>query len=325
MARRRKGIPINGVLVVDKPAGLSSNRVVQRVKSLTRAQKVGHTGALDPMATGVLPLVFGEASKFSQFGLDADKQYLGRIQFGAATDTLDADGEITETADIPALDEALIEAVLEKFRGPQMQLPPLISALKQDGQPWYKLARQGISVERTPREIIVHELAFRAHGPDWLDIFVRCSKGTYIRTLAYDIGRAFGSVAHLRQLRRIDAGGLQIDQAHPLEPLLERLADDSGELKKVLCPVDTLITHLPAISLSESECMTLIHGQKVAGHSRVECDTMRAYFESHQFIGLVQQDESGHLLAKRMLTPAAAGMRGSSESGPCGSGMPSKE
>ena len=325
MARRRKGIPINGVLVVDKPAGLSSKRVVQRVKSLTRAQKVGHTGALDPMATGVLPLVFGEASKFSQFGLDADKQYLGRIQFGAATDTLDADGEITETADIPALDEALIEAVLEKFRGPQMQLPPLISALKQDGQPWYKLARQGVSVERTPREIIVHELAFRAYGPDWLDIFVRCSKGTYIRTLAYDIGRALGSLAHLSRLRRVDAGGLQIDQAHPLEPLLERLTDDSGALEKVLCPVDTLITHLPAISLSESECMTLIHGQKVAGHSRVECDTMRAYFGSHQFIGLVQQDESGHLLAKRMLTPAAAGMRGSSESGPLGSGMPSKE
>lgn len=325
MARRKKGIPIDGVLVVDKPSGLSSNRVVQRVKSLTRAQKVGHTGALDPMATGVLPLVFGEASKFSQFGLDADKQYLGRIQFGAATDTLDADGEITETADIPALNEAAIETVLQGFRGPHMQLPPLISALKQDGQPWYKLARQGVAVERTPREVMIHELSFSAFGADWLDVFVRCSKGTYIRTLAADIGRAFGSVAHLSQLRRVDAGGLQIDQAHPLEALLERLSEDSSALEQVLRPVDTLIAHLPVVSLSESDCMTLIHGQKVAGHPVVECDTMRAYFESQRFIGLVQQDESGHLLAKRMLTPAAAGMRGSSDSGPSGSGMPSKE
>jgi tRNA pseudouridine55 synthase len=325
MARRKKGVPIDGVLVVDKPTGLSSNRVVQRIKQCTRAQKVGHTGALDPMATGVLPIVFGEASKFSQFGLDADKQYLGRIQFGAATDTLDADGEVIENAELPVLTQDFIEAVLQQFRGPQTQLPPLISALKQDGQPWYKLTRQGISIERTPREVMIHELSCRTVGEGFMDIFVRCSKGTYIRTLAADLGRAFGSVAHLSQLRRVDAGGLQIDQAHSLEPLLERLASEANELEQVLRPVDTLITHLPAISLSQSECMTLIHGQKVAGHSVVKCDTMRAYSRGGQFIGLIQQDESGYLLAKRMLTPAAAGMRGSTESGPSRSGMPSKE
>lgn len=316
MARRKKGRPIDGVLVIDKPTGISSNRVVQRVKGSLNAQKVGHTGALDPMATGVLPLVLGEASKFSQYGLDADKAYLGRVQFGVATDTLDADGTVIETASIPELSMQSVEPILAQFRGVQQQLPPLISALKQDGQPYYKLARDGVEIERTPREVTIHALTVEAIGPAWIDLSVRCSKGTYIRTLAENIGRALGSVAHLSQLRRVDAGGLDLTYAVTLDHFLQQLEDGTDRLESFLRPVDTLVAHFPKVQLSENDCMTLIHGQKVTGQPMAQCDTMRAYCERRGFIGLIAQDETGVLRAKRMLSPTAAGMRGSSDSGP---------
>ena len=214
MGKRNKGRELNGILIVDKPQGLTSNGVVSRLKRWSNAKKVGHTGALDPMATGVLPVVFGEAAKFSQYGLDADKGYLARVQLGSATDTLDADGNVVLVKPIPELTESNILAVLGSLTGPMMQVPPMVSALKYQGQPLYKLARQGQEIERLPRPIQVFSnelLEFDSAG--WIDICVRCSKGTYIRSLAESIGEALGTVAHLSRLRRDLSGGFSLDQA----------------------------------------------------------------------------------------------------------------
>ena len=316
MGKRNKGRELNGILIVDKPQGLTSNGVVSRLKRWSNAKKVGHTGALDPMATGVLPVVFGEAAKFSQYGLDANKGYLARVQLGSATDTLDADGNVVLVKPIPRLTESSILAVLESLTGPIMQVPPMVSALKYQGQPLYKLARQGQEIERSPRPIQVFSnelLEFDSAG--WIDICVRCSKGTYIRSLAESIGEALGTVAHLSRLRRDLSGGFSLDQAKPWGAL-ELLEDrDPETIDSSLLPVDAILSHFPRVDLTENECMILIQGQKVSGKGLDVCDTMRAYFAGGPFIGLVSVDSDGVMAAKRMLSPAAAGMRGSSDSG----------
>lgn len=318
MARRKQGRPVHGVLVVDKPNRLSSNFVVQRLKRRMCAQKAGHTGALDPMATGVLPVVFGEATKFSQYGLDADKAYSARIQLGQATTTLDRDGEVTAEQAPISLDRDKIEAVLARLTGVLMQIPPLISALKQDGKPWYKLARQGVEIERRPREVTVyvHELVAFDADAQTIDVVIRCSKGTYIRSLAESVATELNTIAHLSALRRLDAGGLDLRLATPLNVLEERLVGDPEACDDLMLPIDGLLTHLPRIDFGEEDCMTLIQGKKVFGETAELCHTMRAYLRDVGFIGLVQADSDGVISAKRMLSPAAAGMRGSSDSGP---------
>ena len=317
MSKRNKGRDLNGILIVDKPQGLTSNGVVNRLKRWSQAKKVGHTGALDPMATGVLPIVFGEATKFSQYGLDAYKRYLARIQLGSATDTLDADGSIVLVEPIPELTESKIATVLSALTGPQMQVPPMVSALKYQGQPLYKLARQGKEVERSPRPIQIFSndlLQFDA-SKGWIDICVQCSKGTYIRSLAESIGDALGSVAHLSCLRRDLSGGFSLEQAHAWN-VLESLQDNNPSLiDSSLLPIDAILSHFPRIDLTENECMILIQGQKVSGKRVDVCDNARAYFAGGSFIGLVSVDSSGMITAKRMLSPAAAGMRGISDSG----------
>ena len=313
MGRRNKGRDLNGILIVDKPQGLTSNDVVSRLKRWSNANKVGHTGALDPMATGVLPVVFGEAAKFSQYGLDANKGYLARVQLGSATDTLDVDGNVVLIKPIPELSESSIVAVLESLTGPLMQVPPMVSALKYKGQPLYKLARQGQEIDRPPRpiHILSNELLQFDLNEGWIDICVRCSKGTYIRSLAESIGDAFGTVAHLSRLRRDLSGGFSLDQAQPWSNL-ESLQDCNPEIiDSSLLPVDAILSHFPRIDLTENECMTLIQGQKVSGKGIDVCDTMRAHFAGGPFIGLVSVDSDGVIAAKRMLSPAAAGMRGS--------------
>jgi tRNA pseudouridine55 synthase len=313
MGRRNKGRDLNGILIVDKPQGLTSNDVVSRLKRWSNANKVGHTGALDPMATGVLPVVFGEATKFSQYGLDANKGYLARVQLGSATDTLDVDGNVVLIKPIPELSESSILAVLESLTGPLMQVPPMVSALKYKGQPLYKLARQGQEIDRPPRpiHILSNELLQFDSNEGWIDICVRCSKGTYIRSLAESIGDALGTVAHLSRLRRDLSGGFSLDQAQPWSNL-ESLQDCNPEIiDSSLLPVDAILSHFPRIDLTENECMTLIQGQKVSGKGIDVCDTMRAHFAGGPFIGLVSVDSDGVIAAKRMLSPAAAGMRGS--------------
>ena len=313
MGRRNKGRDLNGILIVDKPQGLTSNDVVSRLKRWSNANRVGHTGALDPMATGVLPVVFGEAAKFSQYGLDANKGYLARVQLGSATDTLDVDGNVVLIKPIPELSESSILALLESLIGPLMQVPPMVSALKYKGQPLYKLARQGQEIDRPPRpiHILSNELLQFDSNKGWIDICVRCSKGTYIRSLAESIGDALGTVAHLSRLRRDLSGGFSLNQAQPWSNL-ESLQDCNPEIIDLsLLPVDAILSHFPRIDLTENECMTLIQGQKVSGKGIDVCDTMRAHFAGGPFIGLVSVDSDGVIAAKRMLSPAAAGMRGS--------------
>jgi tRNA pseudouridine55 synthase len=317
MGRRNRGRALDGILVVDKPQGLTSNGVVSRLKRWTKARKVGHTGALDPMATGVLPVVFGEATKFSQYGLEANKGYIARVQLGTATSTLDADGEVIAQQNIPFINEALLHDVLQSLTGNLMQIPPMVSALKHQGQPLYKLARQGIEIERTPRaiQISVNELLEFDAKQGWLKIRVHCSKGTYIRSLAESIADQLHTVAHLSALRRELCGGFTLDHSHSwlaLQSAFETAQADPGSLLK---PMDAILEHFPRVDLTENECMTLIQGKKVSGKGVDECGIMRAYFAGERFIGLVFVDSEDVIAAKRMLSPVAAGMRGIADSG----------
>ena len=206
MARRQRGRDVNGMIVVDKPGGASSNDAVQRAKRLYRAQKVGHTGSLDPLATGVLPLCFGEATKFSQFLLDSDKKYWARIKLGVRTDSGDADGQVLETRPVVGVDAAAVEKVLERFRGEIEQIPSMFSAIKHQGQPLYKLARRGIEVERKSRRVTIYSNELVAFDGEEFELEIHCSKGTYVRTIAEEIGEALGCGAHVCALRRRKAG-----------------------------------------------------------------------------------------------------------------------
>lgn len=317
MGKRNSGRALDGILIVDKPQGLTSNGVVSRLKRWTKAKKVGHTGALDPMATGVLPLVFGEAAKFSQYGLEANKGYVARVQLGTATNTLDSDGEIIAQQEMPVIDEALLRGVLQSLTGDLTQVPPMVSALKHQGRPLYKLARQGVEIERPPRviQIFVNELLKFDASEGWLEIRVHCSKGTYIRSLAESIANQLHTVAHLSALRRELAGGFTLDHAHSWLALQSTYQAPQGDLDSLLEPVDAILRHFPRLDLTENECMTLIKGKKVSGKGFSECGTMRAYFAGERFIGLVTIDSDGAIAAKRMLSPDAAGTRGISDFG----------
>jgi len=223
MGRRgRKGRNISGILLLDKPVGMTSNAALQTVKRLFNACKAGHTGSLDPLATGVLPLCFGEATKFSQFLLDADKRYQATIKLGVVTDSGDADGEVLERNEVPVIDDRSLEGVLEGYRGAISQVPSMYSAIKKDGQPLYKLARQGIEVEREARDIRIDELVvLERPAADELVFDVHCSKGTYIRQLADDIGERIGCGAHLVELRRLRSGDFTLDNAVTVDELKE--------------------------------------------------------------------------------------------------------
>lgn len=207
MSRRRKGREVNGILVIDKPQGVTSNGILQQVKRLYGAAKAGHTGALDPLATGVLPLCFGEATKFSQMMLDSDKAYITTARLGIRTETGDSEGAVVEEKPVPALTEAQVEAVLEEFRGNIQQVPSMYSALKHQGKPLYEYAREGIEIDRPARPVTIYELKLLAVREQELDLAVTCTKGTYIRSLVEDIGEALGCGAHVCALRRTLASG----------------------------------------------------------------------------------------------------------------------
>lgn len=261
MARRRRGRPVNGILVVDKPQGLSSNDVVQKVKRLYGAQKVGHTGSLDPLATGVLPLCFGEATKFSQFLLSSDKRYWVRIKLGVATETGDADGEVVSRSEASHITERDVLAVLDQFRGEIEQIPSMYSALKHNGQPLYKLARQGIEVPRQARcvQIFSNELvAFE--GPEF-ELAIHCSKGTYVRTIAEEIGTALNVGAHVVALRRVGAGPFNEEDQVTIDFLEAEL--EKGSLDKFLMPTSSAVGQWPQVRLTDATSFYLKQGQPV--------------------------------------------------------------
>jgi tRNA pseudouridine55 synthase len=261
MRCRSGAIRVDGVLLLDKPAGLSSNAALGIVKRLYRAAVAGHTGALDPLATGLLPICLGEATKVAGLFLDADKSYSALLKLGAATTTGDAEGEIRETAPVPSLAEAQVEAVLAGFVGPQQQIPPMYSALKQGGQTLYRLARAGVEVERAPRPIVIHALTLEALDPQagTVRFAVRCSKGTYVRVLGEDLARALGTVGHLTALRRTSVAGLPATM-HTLAELegLDRQAREA-----LLLPMHTVLAHLPQIGLDAAQVQRIRLGQRL--------------------------------------------------------------
>ncbi len=267
MARRRAGRDVNGILLLDKPAGISSNRALQIVKRLYGANKAGHTGSLDPFATGLLPICFGEATKVSAFMLDADKSYQASAQLGVATTTADTEGEVCETLAVPPLSEADIQAVLTEFTGSQSQIPPMYSALKQDGRKLYELARKGIEVDRPARNITIHQLQLRYWRNPVLGFEVSCSKGTYIRVLAEDIAKSLGTCAHLQQLRRSCVGEFNLDAAvtiDVLESLLKQSAEkDFSELDSLLLPVDSALTGFAQVELTPPQALAIQQGRKI--------------------------------------------------------------
>ncbi len=287
---------ISGVLLLNKPLGYSSNGILQKVRWLYRAQKGGHTGALDPLATGLLPICLGEATKFSHHLLDADKTYRTVVQLGATTTTADREGEVLVERPVPPLSEALIESVLTQYRGPIMQVPPMYSALKKDGRPLYELARQGIEIEREARPVTIHALQLDAFDATTLTLTVKCSKGTYIRTLAEDIGEALGCGAHVAILHRTQTGPFDLDPTITLE-YLESL-DDAGR-DALLLPTYAPIAHMPRIDLTTDEAIYFCRGQAI--HAGNVKPGEMLVFEHGKFLGLGKVDRLRKLHPKRVM------------------------
>lgn len=313
MARRRnRGRSVNGIFLLNKPLHLSSNQALQRVKNFFDANKAGHTGALDPLATGVLPICLGEATKFSQFLLDSDKHYRSTFTLGMATETGDCDGATRSEADASAITEEQIEAALEPFRGDIQQVPSMYSALKHNGQPLYKLARQGIEVEREARSITVHKyqiLAFRPGQRAEVDVEVHVSKGTYVRSLAEDLGRALGCGAHVSALHRHIAGPFTEQDTVTL-PELEKLREsyEAPKLDYLLKPMDIAVADRMAVELSETTATYFQLGQEVmsteAFRNGQEGDIVRVFREGGVFLGVATVTDDGKIAPKRLVVEA---------------------
>jgi tRNA pseudouridine55 synthase len=305
VARQRRGRPLDGILVLDKPAGLSSNRALQMVKRLYGAAKAGHTGSLDPLATGVLPLCFGEATKFSQFLLDADKAYESTFVLGIATDTGDAEGEVRASRDASSVTEAAVAEALEAFRGEIEQVPSMFSALKHQGQPLYKLARQGLEVERKARRVVIKQLELRAFrgGPNpEVDIYLECSKGTYVRSIAEDLGEMLACGAHVASLRRTRAGAFGIADSVTMATLEALKANDRlADLDALLLPADAAVDDLPLVRLSVSGGFYIRQGQPVLVPN-APCDGMvRVALETGEFLGVGEILDDGRVAPRRLI------------------------
>ncbi len=305
MARRRKGRAVDGILVLDKPLGVSSNRALQSVKHLFCAAKAGHTGSLDPLATGVLPLCFGEATKFSQYLLDADKAYQSTFTLGTVTDTSDAEGKILEVRDATGITESDVMTALKQFEGEIEQIPSMFSAIKKDGQPLYKLARQGLEVERKPRRVVVKELelrAFRGGDSPEIDIYMECSKGTYVRSLAEDLGRVLGCGAFVSALRRIKAGPFSIESS-VTQAALEaiKVSGEYPAIDALLMPADAALGELPLVCLSESGGFCIRQGQAVIVPNAPCGGIVRVALHSGEFLGIGEMLDDGRVAPRRLI------------------------
>lgn len=299
---RKKGRDVHGVFLLDKPQGVSSNDIMQKVKRLFKANKAGHTGALDPLATGMLPICLGEATKFSQFLLDSDKRYVVTAKLGERTDTSDAEGQMVQSREVNVA-EADILAALPAFRGEILQVPTMFSALKHNGKPLYEYARAGITVEREARPITIFELKFIDYQAPFLTLEVHCSKGTYIRTLVDDLGEALGCGAHVTMLRRLAVADYPIEEMMPIEDLA-LLADSfpSGELDRLLLPMDTAVASLPQLNLTAEQTKAVGFGQRVKfENTQALSGLVRLFSENGQFLGIAEITVGNIIRPNRMV------------------------
>lgn len=298
MSRRRKGRDIHGVLLLDKPVGYSSSQAVQKVRWLLQARKAGHTGSLDPFATGMLPICLGEASKTAGFMLDASKTYIAQALLGKSTTTGDIEGDVCLEKPVPELTLAVIEAAFEQFRGPIEQVPPMYSALKHQGQPLYKLAREGQEVERKARAVTIHALELITWEPPTLTFRVHCSKGTYIRTLAEDLAQELGSCAHLKTLRRIYVEPFRERDMITLQELESRLERESPQ--EILLPADQGLSDWNLIDLDESGAQRFQHGNPI----EIDSDQpgfVRVYGPTGKLLGIGEIYKDKLLKPKRIM------------------------
>lgn len=294
---------INGILLLDKPAGMTSNGVLQKVKRLFNAKKAGHTGSLDPIATGMLPICFGEGTKFSQFLLDSDKYYQVVAKLGVQTTTGDREGEVIATQPVVDLTSEKLEEAILKFLGEQTQIPPMYSAIKHQGKPLYQLARRGIEIERAPRRIHLYSLKLNHFHHDTFELTVHCSKGTYIRTLVEDIGKELGYGCHVLELRRTQVAPYVNFKMYSLSNLEHMFAtSDYEELTQCLLPIDSALSHLPSVKLSTSAIYYLRTGQAVQAILPANSSLVRLISEDAQFIGIGETLIDGRIKPYRLVS-----------------------
>jgi tRNA pseudouridine55 synthase len=295
-SRKPSKRPISGVFLLNKPLGLSSNGVLQKVRWLFRAQKAGHTGALDPLATGLLPICLGEATKFSHYLLDSTKRYQTVVKLGQTTTTGDVEGDIVQTRPVPVLTRDLIETVLAQFRGEIQQIPPMYSALKRDGRPLYELARKGVEIEREARPITIYDLSLIDFDADSLTLDVTCSKGTYIRVLGEDIGEALGCGGHLKALHRTQTGHFDLIPEYTLE-YLEQLNESERDV--LLLPPYAPVEYLPKVQIPDGRLKFFCNGQE----SNIDHDAASEalVFDGERCLGLAEITDKKRLVPKRIL------------------------
>ncbi|MGK2941079.1 MAG: tRNA pseudouridine(55) synthase TruB [Immundisolibacter sp.] len=299
---RRRGRPVSGVLLLDKPTGLSSNQALQAARRLFDASKAGHTGTLDPLATGLLPVCFGEATKVTQFLLGADKTYRARARLGVTTRSGDSDGEWLRERPV-AVDEAGVIAALAAHTGDLMQVPSMYSALKHGGERLYALARRGEVVERPARAVRISRLQLLSLAGDEMELELDCSKGTYVRSLVEDLGEALGCGAHVVALRRLRVGALDVSQAQTLEQLREVASDGVAALDAQLVPIGQALAHLPQVQLSEADADSLQRGQALALMQPVTDGWVAVFTQGRAFVGMAEA-AAGQLLPRRLVSQA---------------------
>lgn len=302
MNRSRIENKIDGILLLDKPLDITSNGALQRVKRLFCAKKAGHTGSLDPLATGMLPICFGEATKLSQFLLESDKYYQVTATLGVRTATGDAEGEVISTLPCDKITAAQIEQVLPQFTGDIQQVPPMYSALKFQGTPLYKLARQGIEIERQSRPVTIHSLQLQEFNGNTFKIFVHCTKGTYVRTLVDDIGLALGCGAHVSELRRTAVAPYQSDRMYTWDEL-EEISQTGGcqALYDCLLPLDTCVQSYPAVYLNTAAAFYVRTGQPIIAPQLPTSGLIRLFSDDGEFIGIGEMLDDGRVAPKRLL------------------------
>jgi tRNA pseudouridine55 synthase len=302
--RRQKGREVHGIVLLDKPKGLTSNAALQKIKRMFKAKKAGHTGSLDPMATGMLPICMGEATKVSGFLLDADKRYRATCKLGITTTSGDAEGEVSQTRPVQAVTDTQLQQIVGQFTGEIEQIPPMHSAIKQQGVPLYKLAHQGIEVVRKPRNVTIHSLEIVRCEADELELDIHCSKGTYIRTLAEDIGEFLGCGAYLSALVRTGVGEFAQDQVHTLEDLEGLAAQGLEILDAVLMPTESALWGWPDVNLTQEAAFYLQRGQSIFVPKGPVSGWVRLFMEGNRFLGMGQVQEDGKIAPRRLVNIA---------------------